>query len=268
MISRFFSKISSNQYVTVLTAVSLLTTIPAFVANAKPITIKNDSGVTFDFVGCIRKGNDIVCQGNFSSINGERKIYMNGYGDEGRAFIADSEGGVHKVSKILFTGAAQQCKNSDSSDCNMSLVEGINYKTTFVFSNVSLPSDRIPLFQINYLDLKIRNITLGRLYEQANASDRQDVPDISNSVQGNNISTLKLYKTDGNRIILAGLNPGQKYNIQGASLDGRQIKTILAPNVCGEIIASGASQIRSLTVDKKIINLTNLPNKKYTGCKK
>lgn len=105
------------------------------------LSYKLSDALHFSFKGCSRfvDTNDVVCIGNFRSLNGEQRISI-GSGDS--TSITDTKGTVHNANEIKI-GDAFSCRDTR---CEIDLVEGIDYKTSFVFKNVSLDVPQISLF--------------------------------------------------------------------------------------------------------------------------
>jgi hypothetical protein len=116
----------------------------------------NSNAIRFDFNGCTNSGSDIVCSGNFRSLNREQIIAV-GPGSDGvfsssnSISITDIRGTTHRASELRI-GNDWSClkgNNSFGNSCQMTLVEGIDYKTLFIFKDISLPSSKIALFYFN-----------------------------------------------------------------------------------------------------------------------
>jgi hypothetical protein len=110
---------------------------------AKPsnLSYKLSDTLRFNFTGCskIVEANNIVCTGIFRSYNGEQKISV---GSGSSISITDSKGTTYSADEIRI-GDSFSCR---STRCETDLVEGIDYKTSFIFKDVSLESFRISLF--------------------------------------------------------------------------------------------------------------------------
>jgi hypothetical protein len=149
----------------VLTAINL--PLPAL---AKPVKIAE--GVSFDLEACRRTldGNDVICNGTLLSRSGERRISINRafYLYEGSdTLITTSQGKTHVPSSI--SAGDRVCNsNPDSfsscSNLDITLVEGVKYKTSFIFRDVSSDSSKIALFSVGfgygYQALKYRNLSI------------------------------------------------------------------------------------------------------------
>lgn len=258
MILSLFRQALSNRYALIATATILTITSSPLVANSAPVKLKSNFDVTFDFKGCISKENDIVCQGIFLSGNGEQSILISG-GLSASPYIADSDGKTYFVDKIL-VGSSTQCIGSGKY-CSTNLVEGIKYRTTFVFNNVLLPSNNIPLFESNTLNLKIRNISLGELNNQDSTTN--------NSLdQERHRSLISAYRINNGNAIVSGLTPKQMYQIQGNLKNGTQGTARATPDACGEIKINRINDINSLVINRETIDMKNLPSKSYKGCRK
>jgi hypothetical protein len=135
----------------------------------------NNNAIRFDFNGCTYSGSDIVCSGNFRSLNREQIIAV-GPGRDGvftssnSISITDTRGMTHRASELKIGNDWSCIKDSDS--CQMTLVEGIDYKTLFIFKDISLPSSKIALFYFNdnnyfsgrgnNFEIKIRDIDVNQ----------------------------------------------------------------------------------------------------------
>jgi hypothetical protein len=128
----------------------------------------------FDFKGCTKStnGEDVICVGNFRSKNGEVALSLSSAnGDSKNISITDSQGSLILADELRI-GDNWSCRVG--SDCgntfngNLVLVEGIDYKTTFIFKDISLPSTKIALFYFrssqyaiyNTFEIKVRNISV------------------------------------------------------------------------------------------------------------
>jgi hypothetical protein len=126
-------------------------------------------GIKFTFQGCsqVVEKETVVCHGNFRSSNGERSFTIHRSDISAPTKITDSSGRSYIANEIK-VGGDYLCRESaeyyDScSYRDIVLVEGVDYKTTFTFTNASLPSPKISLFSIGYFYqqiyyMKYRNI--------------------------------------------------------------------------------------------------------------
>jgi hypothetical protein len=143
---------------------------------AKPSnwSYKIGDNLRFDFKGCTKStnGEDVICVGNFRSKNGEVGLSLSpGSGDRKNISITDSQGSLIFADELR-VGDNWSCRvGSDCGDTfingNLVLVEGIDYKTTFIFKDISLPSTKIALFYFrssqaiyNTFEIKVRNISV------------------------------------------------------------------------------------------------------------
>jgi hypothetical protein len=151
---------------TVLVAMNL--SLPAL---AKPVRIAE--AVSFDLEACRRTsdGNDVVCTGTLLSRSGEKNISISrnaGGFNGGGTYITTSQGKTHIPSSIL--AGDRICNNNPdqfSFACNsldITLVEGVKYKSSFIFRDVSSDSSKIALLSISfgygYQSLKYRNLNI------------------------------------------------------------------------------------------------------------
>jgi hypothetical protein len=148
----------------VLTAINL--PLPAL---AKPVKIAE--GVSFDLEACRRTldGNDVICTGTLLSRSGERNIYI-GKSEGMGTLITTSQGKTHVPSSI--SAGDRVCNNPNPNDAfaftcstlDITLVEGVKYRTSFIFRDVSSDSSKIALFSVNfgygYQALKYRNLSI------------------------------------------------------------------------------------------------------------
>jgi hypothetical protein len=178
LLSRISSKLFS---ITVTSSLILLSN--TIIAEAKPIKISN--ATTFDFKGCVKSsdGNDIICVGNFRNRDADKQItiYREGYFSSNDVSITDFNGKSYKADEIK-VGNGKSCRTGCSS-LELTLVEGVDYQTYFIFKDVSLPSSQIALLQMKLSgaeEIKIRKISLSR---QTSSS--------SEAVDENNNTALK-----------------------------------------------------------------------------
>jgi hypothetical protein len=166
-----------------LVATSIVALNPPTAALARPIVIQD--GLTFDLQGCARTsdGNDIVCRGSFLSRRGEQIIQIERNRGSSSSFITNFRGKQYIASEIII-GEDWSCRN----DCDIksiTFVEGVNYSSSFLFRDVSLPSSKIALFNIYINGIgaqKFRNINVnssGKLSSQSSNSEVDNVPTAS-----------------------------------------------------------------------------------------
>jgi hypothetical protein len=184
-----------------LTLLTLALTIPfTDITLAKPTTTEtkktNNSksrgtpvgeGVKFFFNGCtqITAQEKVVCVGTFRSISGERKVTM--YREDYRGWvttITDTKGKSYIPNEIR-VGGDYTCIKGNCSYLDMTLVEGVDYKTIFIFTDISLPTAKIPLLSINTNGgqnyLKYRNIPVSTSGENSSSSSGGDYQSISDA---------------------------------------------------------------------------------------
>jgi hypothetical protein len=163
-----------NVFVSLMTTSLVLTNVTSS-SLAKPSnwSYKIGDNLRFDFKGCTKStnGEDVICVGNFRSKNGEVGLSLSpGNGDRKNISITDSQGGLIFADELRI-GSNWSCRSG--ADCsqtsfsnNVVLVEGIDYRTIFVFKDVSLPSTKIALFYFQSADyfspfvIKVRNINV------------------------------------------------------------------------------------------------------------
>jgi hypothetical protein len=172
----YFSSPSKKQESIAILTVFLTTLISlASPTLSKPnnYSYKINDSLKFDFIGCAKSASDneqIVCVGNFRSKNGEQIINI-GPGNIDPYFnqskynvvITDSRGGTHPADEIRI-GKDWTCR-TDCGSKRLELVEGVDYKTLFIFKNVSLPSSKLPLFFFQGyangpFDIRVRNLII------------------------------------------------------------------------------------------------------------
>ncbi len=151
---------SVNLKTVALSLVFAFMAIPSF---AKPSnwSFRFDRGgfppIQFDFTGCSTSNSDVVCTGNFRGLRGETGFNMR---TDGIA-ITDSKGKVYQADKITI-GNYWSCLPDLLGSCSITLVEGVTYKTSFVFREISLPSKKLSLFRLYSSwsgdEAKVRNI--------------------------------------------------------------------------------------------------------------
>jgi hypothetical protein len=145
-------------------ALSLVFAFMASPSLAKPSnwSFKFDSGfdfppIQFDFTGCSASNSDVVCTGDFRSLRGEAGFNMRT--DE--ITITDSKGKIYQADKVNISNY-WSCLPAVLGSCSITLVEGVTYKTSFVFREISLPSKKLALFRLysswSRDEAKVRNI--------------------------------------------------------------------------------------------------------------
>jgi hypothetical protein len=158
MSNLLFDRISqraSSLFVTTIISVLALSIIPT-TALAKPIKI--GTAMTFDFKGCTKSsgGQDIICVGNFRNRDADKRISVS----RKSSFVTDFDGKSYAPDELRISD--QLCR-SNCLHQYITLVEGVDYKASFLFKDVSLSSPKIALFQINtyyggFDPIKIRRI--------------------------------------------------------------------------------------------------------------
>jgi hypothetical protein len=158
----------------VLTAINL--PLPAL---AKPVKIAE--GVSFDLEACRRTidGNDVICTGTLLSRIGERNIIIgrdpSQFDGVGKTYITTSQGKNYIPSDISV--GDQVCTKGKTTgqftgyDCNflnITLVEGVKYRHSFIFRDISSNSSKIALFSVGfgsgYQALKYRNLSIFQMH--------------------------------------------------------------------------------------------------------
>jgi hypothetical protein len=155
--------------------------------NSKPRGTPVSEGVKFFFNGCtqITAQEKVVCIGTFRSISGERKIHMYREYYLGNTTITDTKGKSYIPDEIR-VGGDYTCIKGNCGSLEMTLVEGVDYKTIFIFTDISLPAAKIPLLSIatnsdrqNYL--KYRNIPVSTSGENSSLPNSGDYPSLSDA---------------------------------------------------------------------------------------
>jgi hypothetical protein len=174
MSNLLFDRISqraSSLFVTTIISVLALSSIPTTTL-AKPVKI--GTGMTFDFKGCTKSsgGQDIICVGNFRNRDADKRISVS----RKSSFITDFAGKTYVPDEFRIS---DKLCGSNCSFEYITLVEGVDYKASFLFKDVSLSSPKIALLQIsNYYSgfdtIKIRRI-------KVSASRAEDTNENSNS---------------------------------------------------------------------------------------
>jgi hypothetical protein len=122
--------------------------------------------VQFNFWGCAQsvEGDKVICTGNFRSRSGEQRISV-GPGSQSNPYviITDSRGNTYLADEMRI-GDEWSCR-TNCGTAQFDLVEGIDYKTVFIFKDVSLPSSKLALFYFSgsardRFELRIRNIKM------------------------------------------------------------------------------------------------------------
>jgi hypothetical protein len=123
--------------------------------NRKPVNSSNvtniGDGIKFTFHECtqIPSQEKVICQGTFRGSNGDKILWI-----YRRLFgvtkIVDSTGKNHIVNEIKIGEDLICAEREDCSQEKITLVQGVDYKATFVFTDILLKSSRIPLLSIEY----------------------------------------------------------------------------------------------------------------------
>jgi hypothetical protein len=164
---------------------------------SRPENITNISnlggGVKFTFQSCnqIPSQEKVICTGTIRSSNGEQLLTIYRDYDKDRlqqVKITDSKGRSYLANEFR-VGDEYICQydsntnwnNNNCTNKEMTLVEGVDYKTIFTFTEIALPSPKIPLLLIGFsirsvsyqsYHLKYRNIPV--------AVDSTDLPNSQN----------------------------------------------------------------------------------------
>jgi hypothetical protein len=157
--SNFLFDRLSRTSIAAITSLFLIANIPAIVV-AKPIKI--GPATTFDLKGCAKSsdGQDVFCVGYFRNRDADKDIRV--FRNSG-TLITDYSGKSYEPDELRVSAAS--CRR-DCYELSVTLVEGVDYKVTFIFKDVSLPSLKIALLKINTYgiygytgdEIKIRNI--------------------------------------------------------------------------------------------------------------
>jgi hypothetical protein len=142
----------------------------------KPVSASNTlnlgNGIKFVFQGCtqISSQNKVICSGIFRNSNGEKPVLIFRDYPPAPTTITNSSGRNYVANEVRIVDVDNRTCSSENNDfgnaCSwydVTLVEGVEYKTLFIFNDVSLPMSKIPLLSIgfNYGNdqaLKFRNI--------------------------------------------------------------------------------------------------------------
>jgi hypothetical protein len=253
-IAQRFQQVSTLALITT----SLVALNPPTAVLARPIAIKD--GLTFDFQGCARSsdGNDIVCRGSFLSRKGEQTIQI----DRRYTFITNFRGKQYIAGEMI-VGEDWSCRN----DCDIkpiTFVEGVNYVSSFVFRDVSLPSSKIALLNININgigDRKFRNINVnssGKLSSQSSDSEVDPIPTASSTdTPSRSIETVASNcpdrsqqfvagETDSFNIYICGQNRPTQY-VGVAKDNGASIRLNLASASKGKYVAKNGTTAYTVT---------------------
>jgi hypothetical protein len=173
MLNLLNSRTTRDLLVSITTTLLILTNVTSS-SLAKPSnwSYRIGDNLRFDFKGCTKStnGEDVICVGNFRSKNGEVGLSLSpGSGDRKNISITDSQGSLIFADELR-VGDNWSCRvGADCGDGfgnNLVFVEGIDYKTIFIFKDISLPSAKIALFYFRNSDIfkpfeiKIRNINV------------------------------------------------------------------------------------------------------------
>jgi hypothetical protein len=165
-------------------SVGLTTTVLLFTSLANPSlgkpsnwSYKIGDNVRFDFKGCTKSNNDVICVGNFRSRSGEQQLNIGpGYRGGASVSITDTKGSAYQADEVRI-GDQWSCNNTDCGYDNFVFVEGVDYKTLFVFRDASIPAPKLALFLFTsshgYFDIRIRSINVVGLGINS-SSDKRD----------------------------------------------------------------------------------------------
>ncbi len=190
MSNLLFDRISqraSSLFVTTIISVLALNSIPTTTL-AKPIKI--GTAMTFDFKGCTKSsgGQDIICVGNFRNRDADKSIHIH----RKSSFITDFAGKNYAPDELRISD--KLCRGSSCNVQSILLVEGVDYKASFLFKDVSLSSPKIALFQIaswsNFETIKIRRINVSSSRSEdtnenssSSLTDEQELQNTVNEVE-------------------------------------------------------------------------------------
>jgi hypothetical protein len=188
---------ASRTSIAAITSFFLIAGIPMTVV-AKPIKI--GTATTFDFKGCTKSsdGQDIICIGNFRNRDADKGIGI--YRGNG-TFITDYDGKNHAPDEIKISD--KSCRRGCYS-LNVTLVEGVDYKVSLIFKDVSLPSPKIALLQMDMAgadDIKIRKISVSG-NSSSGDSGESVTPSLTDQEELRNAAT-EVEKQDRERIATA-----------------------------------------------------------------
>jgi predicted metal-binding protein len=132
--------------------------------SAQAETVKIFTATTFNFKGCTKSSNglDIICVGSFRNRDADQNIRISRTGNYGNTFITDTNGESSVADEIQI--GSRSCRSKCGSEL-VTLVEGAEYKISFIFKDVTLPSSKIALFQISYYyggsyNMKFRKVSV------------------------------------------------------------------------------------------------------------
>jgi hypothetical protein len=157
------------------------------VSISKPTSDDNSigNGIKFTFQGCtyFPKQEKVVCLGNFRSSSGEQRlaVYRNG------TKITNTQGKTYESGEFII-GTDFICKQNCNGE-TATFVEGVDYKSMFVFNDISLPSSRIPLLsiEISGKTLKYRNLKV-KTSGNNDSTDRSESSDDDRSSPTNSLT--------------------------------------------------------------------------------
>lgn len=161
--SNFLSNFIPNKILSIAIASPLILLSSTITTEAKPIKI--NTATTFDFKGCVKSsdGSDVICVGNFRNRDADKRIQIHRNMWGGDTSFTDFTGKNYIVDEIKVANG-ESCR-SNCGGLYLTLVEGVDYQTYFVFKDVNLSSSQIALLQINLSgaeDIKIRKIPVSR----------------------------------------------------------------------------------------------------------
>jgi hypothetical protein len=74
------------------------------------------------------------------------------------------------------------------------------------------------------------------------------------------------YKTSQNIIVVTGLKPQTRYQVQTTNGRGRNSNRNITTNRCGEVLINNGASYQRLVVDNQTIVTANLPIKTHPRC--
>jgi hypothetical protein len=86
------------------------------------------------------------------------------------------------------------------------------------------------------------------------------------TVAHSSIAAAEVYKTSTNQVVVTGLTPKQKYEIQTVSAKDKAGKRKVTTNTCGEAVVSSATKYKSLILGTEKIDPKTLPTKVHARC--
>jgi hypothetical protein len=138
---------------------------------AKPSSDENKlgNGVKFTFEGCTQLPSQekVIYTGVLRSFDGEKRIGVR----RDQTTITDTKGKTYTANRLTI-GDDFNCKVTYCHGA-ITLVENVEYKSTFIFTDISTPLSKLPLVSIGFArQLKYRNISVRNSEDVSNEQNQ------------------------------------------------------------------------------------------------